>query len=57
MRLTSRMRGFLLNLIKAGSTKQIKRAEWALNIIDRGKITESELKHLEYMGYKQQIVS
>lgn len=53
MKLNNRIRGFLLNLIKPGNTKQIKRAEWALNIIDRGKITESELKHLEYMGYKQ----
>jgi len=53
MRLNSRIKGFLLNLIKSSSsTKQLKIAELALTIIERGIIFENELSWLQSMGYK-----
>jgi len=55
MRLNSRIRGFLLQLIKpSGNIKEIQKAERALKIIERGRIFESELIWLSMIGYKPQ---
>lgn len=53
MRLNSRIKGFLLNLIKPSSNqKEIQRAEWALQIIERGIIYDAEMSTLQSIGYK-----
>jgi len=53
MRLNPHIRGYLLQLVKpSNSTKQIQLARWALRIIERGYISEFQLKELENMGYK-----
>jgi len=53
MRLNSRIKGFLLNLIKPSSNqKEILRARRALQIIERGIVTENDMSWLEEIGYK-----
>jgi|GEM_PF-5015924 len=53
MRLNPHIRGYLLQLVKpSNNTKQIQLARWALRIIERGYISEFQLKELENMGYK-----
>jgi len=53
MRLNSRIRGFLMNLIKPSSNqKEIQRAERALMIIERGIIFDAEMSWLQMIGYK-----
>lgn len=53
MRLNSRIRGFLMNLIKPSSNqKEIQKAERALEIIERGIATEDDMCWLEGIGYK-----
>ena len=53
MRLNPRIKGFLLNLIKAsGNDQEIRRAEWAITIVNRGIIYDAEMSTLQSIGYK-----
>ena len=53
-KLNRRLRGFLNNLIRPSQNDQIlNRAKLAINIIERGYITEHETRILTNLGYKE----
>jgi len=53
MRLNSRMKGFLLNLIKPSSSqKEIQKAERAITIVNRGIAFDSDIDWMQKLGYK-----
>lgn len=53
MLLTYEMKGFLLNMIKPSTNaKNLAKAEWAINIVERDRITEKEIEKLIKLGFK-----
>ena len=53
-RLNRRLKGFLNNLIRPSQNDQVlNRAKMAISIIERGCITEHEVKIITNLGYKE----
>jgi transcription initiation factor IIE alpha subunit len=52
MGINRRLKWFLEQLIRCNTEQQVNRAVWAVRLLERGYVTDQELKQLMNIGFK-----